>query len=97
MIVIPLSPVPSQTLSIALGGKNYEIIVYTLGEQNKLYFDLYNQGAPIIKCVLCHDRVKLIQLAYLGFSGDLTFVDTQGQDDPIYSGLGSRFLLAYFP
>jgi hypothetical protein len=31
----------------------------------------------------------------VGFIGDLIFIDTQGTSDPNYTGLGSRFLLAY--
>jgi hypothetical protein len=97
MISIPLSASPSQILSVTLSGGNYQINIYTLGEDNRLFFDIYNQGAPIITCVLCQDRVKLIQLEYLGFPGDLAFIDTQGTDNPIYTGLGSRFLLVYLP
>ncbi|MNT60795.1 hypothetical protein D3C72_1984020 [compost metagenome] len=45
--------------------------------------------------VLCHDRVRLVRSAYLGFFGDLTFVDIQGHADPQHEDLGSRFVLAY--
>jgi hypothetical protein len=34
-------------------------------------------------------------LAYLGFSGDLVFVDTLGDQDPTYDGLGARYALIY--
>ena len=97
MIIIPLSAVPSQALNVTLRDKNCQISVYTLGSENRLYLDAFIEGSPIITCVLCHDRVKLIQLEYLGFPGDLAFVDSQGVEDPVYSGLGSRFFLAYLP
>jgi hypothetical protein len=48
-----------------------------------------------VTTVLCHDRVRLVRSAYLGFVGDLAFVDTQGHADPQYQDLGSRFVLAY--
>lgn len=97
MITIPLSSTPSQLLTIVLSDKLCQMAIYTLGAENKLYIDVSIAGSAIVTCVLCHDRVKLIQLEYLGFPGDLSFVDTQGADDPVYSGLGSRFFLAYLP
>jgi hypothetical protein len=45
--------------------------------------------------VLCRDLVYLVREAYLGFTGDLTFIDAEGADDPQYSGLGSRWQLVY--
>lgn len=40
----------------------------------------------------------IVRSAYLGFIGDLAFIDTQGTSDPIYAGLGTRFQLVYlFP
>ena len=32
---------------------------------------------------------------YTGFIGNLLFIDTQGNSDPSYDGLGSRFSLVY--
>ena len=95
MKIIPLSAVPSQTMTVILNGQNCNISVYTLGEDNILYLDLLVQNKPIIQCVICHDRVRLIREPYLGFVGDLAFFDTQGTSDPVYSGLGSRYLLGY--
>jgi len=31
----------------------------------------------------------------LGFLGDLFFFDTQGSNDPTYTGLADRYLLAF--
>ena len=39
--------------------------------------------------------VSLVPTAYLGFSGWLVFVDTQGSEDPQYAGLGTRWVLVY--
>jgi hypothetical protein len=33
---------------------------------------------------------------YLGFVGNVMFIDTQGSSDPHAAGLGSRFQLVYF-
>ena len=95
MNIIPLAAVPAQQLTATLGGVACQISIYTLGYDNRLYFDLSILGAPTITCVLCQDRVKLVQLAYLGLTGDLSFIDLQGVSDPVYTGLGSRYVLAY--
>lgn len=90
---IPLQPVPSQTLSVVLSGQNCQISVYQ--KTTGVYLDLEVDNSPIVTTVLCHDRVRLVRSAYLGFFGDLTFVDIQGHADPQYEDLGSRFVLAY--
>ncbi|HFX7230513.1 TPA: hypothetical protein ACIFST_000048 [Citrobacter farmeri] len=37
----------------------------------------------------------MVRYKYLGFSGDLVFLDNAGQLDPSYEGLGGRFVLYY--
>lgn len=93
MQIIPLSPTPSQTLSVVLAGQNCQINVYE--KTTGMFLDLLVANEPIRSCVLCRDRARLIRQEYLGFVGDLVFYDTQGADDPQYAGLGARFLLAY--
>ncbi len=93
MNVIPLAPVPSQILTINLAGQNCLISVYLLGEN--LYLDFSLSNRTILSGVLCHDRVKLVQLDYFGFVGDIAFFDSQGTNDPTYDGFGSRYFLAY--
>lgn len=90
---IPLQPVAAQALSVVLSGQNCQISVYQ--KNTGVYLDLEVDNSPIVTTVLCHDRVRLVRSAYLGFVGDLTFVDTQGHADPEYQGLGTRFVLAY--
>ena len=60
-----------------------------------LYLDLYVSGQLVIAGVLCRDRAYLLRQPYLGFFGDLVFVDYEGTDDPQYVGLGSRWQLRY--
>ncbi len=101
---------------------------------NPVFLDLYvDAGATlIIGGVVCQDRSLIVIDEYLGFVGDLSIVDTQGNDDPVGApyrlpppelrnaaqrnlplsfggvlppasgpntipGLGSRFLLTYWP
>lgn len=60
-----------------------------------LFLDLYINNAVVRTATICRDRVKLIRDAYLGFVGDLEFMDTQGLQDPDYTGLGARYQLVY--
>jgi len=93
MKTVPLSQVPSQTLKTTLDDQNCTIKVYTLS--TGLYMDLSVDGSPILTGALCLNKVRIVREAYLGFVGDLAFMDTQGSADPVYTGLGSRFVLLY--
>ncbi|MFM9934198.1 phage baseplate plug family protein [Achromobacter xylosoxidans] len=90
---IPLRAVPAQTCCVVLGGQNCQVSVYQ--KSTGVYLDLQVNHEPVAMAVLCHDRVWLIRETYSGFVGDLTFVDTQGRDDPVYKGFGGRFQLMY--
>lgn len=94
MLQVPLQPVPSQQLQIVLGNQNCQIAVYMLGAN--IYVDLNSNGADISIAVIARDGVPLVPTAYLGFLGNLIFVDTQGSSDPTFNGLGSRYQLLYF-
>ena len=93
MLVIPLSATPSQTLNVLPASQQCKINVYA--KTTGVFLDLYVKDAPIMTTVICRDRVKLVRQAYLGFTGDLVFIDTQGLTDPVYTGFGSRYLLIY--
>lgn len=93
MQIVPLQSTPSQTLGIGLAGQQCKINVYQ--KQPGLFFDLYVAGAVVITGVLCLNLNLLVRNSYLGFVGDLAFVDTQGTSDPDYTGLGARYQLVY--
>lgn len=94
MKIIPITADQSQTFGVQLDKQDCNINIYQ--KSTGLYLDLSVAGTPIINARLCLDRVKLVGLKYLGFSGDLVFIDTQGLSDPTYDGLNSRYLLVYF-
>ena len=94
MQIVPLQPVPSQIVSTALNNQSCTINVYTLS--TGLYCDLYVNNILIIGGVVCQNNNVIVRDAYLGFIGDIAFEDTQGNTDPIYSGLGTRYILCYF-
>ncbi len=93
MKVIPLSAVPSQTATVFLGSQSCSLAVYW--RRTGLYLDLYVNGLPRIVGVACQNLNRIIRSDYFGFSGDLVFNDTQGDEDPHFSGLGSRWVLLY--
>lgn len=93
MQVVPLSSLANQTVSIVLGNQNCQINVRTL--TTGTFFDLFVDGVAICQGVLCHDQDLLVRAAYTGFVGEFSFVDTQGIDDPVWTGFGSRFQLIY--
>lgn len=97
MLIVPLQAVPNQTLTISLGDQLCQINVYQKGPN--LYLDLLVNNATIIIGTICENLNRLVRSLYLGFSGDLAFIDNQGSDDPLYTGLGptadARFNLAY--
>lgn len=94
MLQMPLAAVPSQTFSIVLAGQNCQLAVYQ--KSTGLYMDLVVNGTPVTTCVRCVEGARLLlDRKYLGFIGDFGFIDTQGNSDPVYTGLGSRWQLLY--
>lgn len=91
--VLPIQPVPAQTFRATLGTQNCSVTLQQMS--TGLFVSLSIAGNPIISGKYCNNRVSLIRAAYLGFVGWLYFVDSSGQRDPYYQGLGSRYLLVY--
>ena len=87
MLQIPLSAVPSQTLSIVLDGQSCQIAVYQkqpitdeYGVAAGLFFDLIAAGVPVINTARCLDRTPILQdkrylVDPLGL-GEFMFLDT---------------------
>ena len=96
MLQIPLSAVPSQTLSIVLDGQSCQIAVYQkqpitdeYGVAAGLFFDLIVGGVPIINTARCLDRTLILQdRRYLGVVGDFMFLDTTATEGgpPTFNG-----------
>ena len=91
--IIPITNVPYQTFTIQLGNQNCAINIYQLS--TGLFFDLSVDNNSIVNSMICLNLVGLVRESYLGFIGQLAFVDTQGTNDPEYSGLGTRYQLVY--
>jgi len=80
---IPLQPIPNQSVSFLLNGKSYTIDVDTRLEN--IYISIFQDGEYVLR------NRALRAYAPVGF--DLQLADTLGTDDPVYTGLGSRWLL----
>lgn len=103
MQTIPLQAVPAQTVSVLLGNQQCTINIYQ--RFFGLFLDLYLTQqivspnpvvpTPIVIGAICWNLNFIVRYEYLGFSGDLAFMDTQGDGSPIFTGLGSRFQLVY--
>lgn len=93
MRTIPLEPKKSQSISVDLAGQRCTIRL--IQRESFMYMDLTVNGNPIMQGVTCLYGNRMVRYRYLGFSGDLVFLDNAGQLDPSYEGLGGRFVLYY--
>lgn len=97
--VVPLAAVPAQTLSVVLGTQNCQLAIYQ--KTTGLFLDLSAGGQPILNTYICRNASQLLlDREYLGFVGDLIFVDTQAATlfdgaDPTFDGLGAQYQLVY--
>lgn len=93
MQTISIEPKKSQILSINLAGQLCTIRL--IQRESFMYMDLTVNGNPIMQGVPCLYGNKMVGYSYLGFKGDLVFIDNEGQKDPYWEGLGSRYTLYY--
>lgn len=93
MQVVPLEATASQTVNVQLSNQSCTLNVYQ--KSTGLYMDVLVNDVLIIGGVLCENLNRIVRSLYLGFIGDFSFVDTQGDLDPSYQGLGTRFTLLY--
>lgn len=93
MMIVPTQMAPNQNFQVVLDGQQMTFNVYQTAFG--LFMDILLTGAAIVTGQLCLNQEPIVQQTYTGFSGELVWIDTQGNDDPIYTGLGSRFLLIY--
>lgn len=90
---IPVQAVPNQTLTVTLADQNLR---FNVGQKTTgLFMDVLNNSVQLAGGVQCRNGADIIQNAYQGFTGNLQWVDTQGHEDPNYTGLGTRWILTY--
>lgn len=93
MRTVSLVPQKSQSISVNLAGQ--QCTIRLIQRESFMYMDLTVNGNPIMQGVPCLYGNKMVGYSYLGFKGDLVFIDNDGQNDPSYEGLGSRYILYY--
>ncbi|MNO44420.1 hypothetical protein D3C76_346630 [compost metagenome] len=91
--LIPVRALPSQSINVVLAGQPCTIILRQIG--GRQYLSLSLNGAVICQNVLMVNRSAIVRAAYTGFIGDLAAVDTQGDEAPVYTGWGTRWVLAF--
>lgn len=111
-VSVPLAAVSSQTFSASLGGQAVSFALYQLGVSSaaRMFLDVTANGNAILNArqtraygglLATRARFMMVGRRYLGFLGDLLFIDTQATasnptQDPQPAGLGTRWLLLYF-
>ena len=91
--IIPIEQLPNQTFWIDLNNQLCEIHLYTRFKY--MFMDLTVDDEVIIQGQICLNNVNLIQYEHLKFNGQLRFIDTQGSNDPYYTGFSERYMLVY--
>lgn len=84
---IPLQPVPNQILQARINGMVYDIAITLM--RGALYASVTVDRVPLV-----HNRAML---SFAPFEGDLMLIDTRGNENPVYTELGERFKLMYWP
>ena len=91
---IPIQAVPNQIVLCVLGGQNCQINIYL--RAGSIFVDLNSNGVDMCIGCLALNAVPLDACnSYDGFQGNLYFIDTQGFDDPQYTGFNSRWMMVY--
>jgi hypothetical protein len=94
MIRVPLAATPNQTLAVTLSGQPCQIALRQNGAN--MYFDLRVNNVDIVLTKICRNKqLLLLDAKYKGFRGDFIFNDSQGDTQPFYTGLDSRYFLYY--
>jgi hypothetical protein len=94
VLVVPVQATPNQNLQVQLDGQACTLDIYQ--EQYGLFMDVSASSMPeSLYGTICQNLNRIVRDAYLGFTGDFTWFDTQGASDPVYWGIGSRFQLVY--
>lgn len=95
---IPLRATGNQTLQVVLEGQNCSLRLYTRNLSDgveTLFCDLSIDQEPVFYGCPCLDGLPMPLYAWLGMTGQLVFIDMEGDEAPRWSGLGSRWKLLY--
>ena len=94
MQTLSVESVPNQKVSAVLSGQLAQVNLYTMSD-GFLYMDVLLNNSAIVSGVICLNNNLIVRSVSSGFLGDFIFTDTQGNLDPNYTELGTRFVLLY--
>lgn len=83
LVVVPLQPIPNQSVSFMLNNTAYTVDVDSM--RGELYISVWRAGEYVLR------NRALRSYAPVGFG--LQLVDSEGTEDPGYTGLGTRWFL----
>lgn len=90
---VPLDALPNQNFTLEMDGKDVELEFLTRGPF--LYANIKVDSQDKLNGIVCQNKCNLFLYPNIGINGKLYFEDTQGSLDPIYFGLGTRWILVY--
>ena len=90
---IPLSAIPAQIVSAVVNEQAFQIEIRASRRQPFFNNDGGWRACRIIST--SRQQGKHHAMAILAVNTSVIWVDTQGDDDPRYEGLGSRWILAF--
>ena len=93
MYEIALEPIPYQTLSFELENKSVTVSLRQLG--TSLYASLWVDTEPIFLNLRAVNGGKICHFPSSEIETDLRIIDTIGDEDPRFDGLGTRWRLVY--
>ena len=98
MQTLSLLATPKQSTQALLNGQAVSLNINQLAVGVFADISLNGSPTPILVGVPCRNLILMVRSLYLGFIGDLCFVDQAGVQDPDYTGFGTdpRYVLTYF-
>ena len=90
---ISLQPIPYQIVACVIGGQSFEITVRQIG--SNLYSSTVVDGEQITKAVRATSGGSITPWADSRVGTQVRWHDSQGDEDPQFDGLGSRWVLCF--
>lgn len=93
VMTIPLSQIPNQIVSAVVNDQAFQIEVRQLG--GSIFTTTTVDGELIASTVRAVANGSITPWPSSAVNTQVIWVDTQGEDDPQYTGLGDRWVLAF--
>ena len=91
MKTIPIEKQPNQRFTVRINDKNVQIELITRGLF--MYANISVENEPLFSGVICLNGVNIIRYPNKKLNCKIFFKDTQGEEDPVWLGLGDRWVL----